>query len=477
MKAPVAIEINEQYLKIVTAKSFVKQRQLTDCLFRSIADLDDKKISELISGIFRQEKIRPHPVVVCVPRNQVTVRTLHLPSRDRKEIDQMLELHIGRIVPYKKEEVLFDYVVFGTDEMNYTKLMLAIVHRDILKRQAKILEAAGLFIDRMCLSSYGIWEFVLSTQKSEVSPTDLYLALDVDSAYTDFIIFNREHILFNRGIAMELKDTFGPTEMTKLLGEVRQSLVIFHNEESNKNPLKIFLSGAPLVVELEKLMHKEFDIPVRLISLPHSPQLLKAKKRDIPKNISFSAVSQFALEDFPKRISFILPEIQIRKTLRERTRELMIIGSLVIYFFSALLLFSWGKLSNEQGYLRRLQQYNASIEKDVGGLLRDYQRIKFVKDFLYRRQYFLAMVGELQKITPPNIAIDSIVADESGHLTLKGRGSQPSEVFKFVTTIEDSKYFKDAAAKSTRTRKLEDKEVTNFEIIFLFTIEELQIKK
>jgi len=466
MKAPVSIEINERVVKIVTAKPFIRQRQIASCVVKSVDGFNDKQISALILGVLHETKIKPQPLIVSIPRSQVTVRSLHLPSKDKAEINQMLDLHISRLVPYKKEEILFDYIVVGTDDMNYSKLMLAIVHKDILKRQLRILEAADLLVDRMYLSSYGVRERLLFLEKQNININDssLYLALDVDSACTDFIIFDSNRLLFNRSINMDLSEGFHQPEMTKLIGEVRQSLVIFHNEESNKNPVKIFLSGAPVIEELEKAMQKEFDIPIKVVSGP----CLSTTKDDLSKTISFTAVSDFVLEDSDKRISFMLPEAQIKKAFKDRMRELTILGSLIIYFLAASFLFLWSRVSSQQSYLNNLSEYNRSLEKDVGGILRDYKRIKSAKTFVRDRKMLLILIEELQNITPQDITIDMINADESGNVSLKGIGNHSSDIFNYIAAMDASKHFKNAAAKYMRTKKLEDKEITNFEIAFKF---------
>jgi len=473
MKAPVAIEINDQFLKIVVAKSFVRQRQISDCIGRPIAGLDDKAISALISDTLRKIRIKPQPLIVSIPRSQVTVRSLHLPSKDKKEIDQMLQLHIVRMVPYKKEEILFGYSIAGSDDMDYTKLMLAIVHRDVLKRQFRIFEAADLLVDKMCLSTYGVWGRALSMEKQNINTSDLYLVLDVDCACTDFIIFNSDRLLFNHNINMDLNDGLNPDKITKLMGEIRQSLVIFHNEESNKNPARIFISGAPIAEELEKAIRPEFDIPMKVmpVSCP------AAASGNAPKNTSFTALCEFVLKDSYRGISFMLPEAQLKKAFSDRARELMILGSLAIYFFAVSLLFFWGGLSNQQVYLNRLSGYSRFLEKSSGGILQDYKRLKIAKDFIRSRKSFLAIIGELQNITPQDIAIDSINMDEKENITLKGVGNHSSEVFNYIAAIETSKYFKNAADKYMRTKKLEGREITNFEIAFQFIMAEEPAQK
>lgn len=470
MKLPVSLEIGEKYFKIVVVKTSAKTHRVSDCIIKNITGLKDDKISELMASVFKELKITPSPLIVSIPRNQVTVRNLHLPTQDKKEIEQILQLHIGRIVPYRKEETIFSYAFLGIDELNYAKVLLAIVHKDILKRLLKISEAAGLFIDRMNLSSCGAWKWIVSSQKEEITASDLYILLDIDFNYTDFMVFNKTSMLFSRSITLEIKEELTQAEIDKLIGEIRQSLVIFHNEEASKNPVKIFLSGASLTGNLKKSLEDEMDIPVRLVPPVYSADIFKAKSRNIFSDASFSAVSELVLEESDKIISFTLPEIQIRKSLRDQIKDMTILGTLAVYFFIAVLAFFWSRAYTRQAYMASLTLKTEEIKKDVGVLVDQYKKIEFLKSFLDSRRIPVALISELQNLVPVEIMVSSMSLDELNKVTLKGYGYQLSDVIAFAAILESSEYFIDVTTHSTRTRKLKDKVVTDFEIGFKLSL-------
>ena len=111
-------------------------------------------------------------------------------------------------------------------------------------------------------------------------------------------------------------------------------------------------------------------------------------------------------------------------------------------------------------------QENSQINKEMGDLLSQYKKTDFVRNYLYHRKLPLAFISELQKITPAQIAINSISMDEFGKVSLRGQGVQLSDVFRYVSVIESSKYFKDVTTKYTRSKKVKDKEITDFEVSF-----------
>lgn len=464
MKIPIAIEIIDKYLKVAAARS-AENAGRVECFVTPLAGLKDPDIAKALKEILDKNKLEVSSLIVSLPRNLVTMRNLHLPSQDPDEISQMIDLHISRIVPYKKEEISFDHLSLRTDSLGYTAQMLAIVHRDVLKRYQGIAQQAGLEIDNIFLSSYGSWQWVTNKFKAEINANDLYLLLEIDSGYTDFIIFNKDNILFSRTLAFEVRDVIANSELNKFIGEVKQSLLIFHKNESiNKKPSAIFISGIS-EESVNSSIKKEFDAPIHVVANP-AGDIDKLKKSAIPLDTSLTAVADFAVENKGKRLSFSLPEMAVRRSLKEKTKDLTILGILLFYAFTVIMAFVWGGQYNQQSYLKKIMQRNKVIETDIGNLVDQYKKVGFVKNFIYERKAPLLLLTEIEKLISPEIVINYIGIEKNDAVTLRGQGSKLSEVFKFVTTLENSKYFREVATKYTRTKKVKDREVTDFEITF-----------
>lgn len=470
MRVVTVFELNEQYLKLVRAKSQGRNVKLADCKIEQVKLLNDEQISHLAREVVHKIKLKAKTTAVCLPRNFVTVRNLHLPFQEPKEITQMIDLHIGRLVPYKKEETVFGYQILGKDEAGYTKVILAIAHVTAIRRQVKILEGAGLFVDKISLSSYGIWQWVLVNCRAEINVSDLYLLLDVDSTFTDFIIFSQEHLMFSRSINVGSEDIREneASGITKLIGEVKQSLIIFYNEEINKKPVKIFIGGAKNIGNLAGAVEDDQGIPVKEVVRPAFGGIDEIDK-NFPENVSLTGVAELALGRADKRIYFTLPEIQIRRSLREKTRDLVILGSFTIYFLTVICAIILGNIYNQQDYLKQLGMRSDIIDKEFSGLSEQLNKIDFVKRYLYEHRLPLFVIYQLQNAIPQEILVNFIKLDDR-KVILRGEALQLSDIFKLLTSLEQSKYFKSVQTKYTRKKKLKDREVTDFEIDFNLAI-------
>ena len=470
LKNTLGIEIGERYIKIA---SVGPRGKVYDYAAGTADSFGEEQMAKVLSEMLRRHKLKPQSVVLCLPRNLATIRNLHLPSKDQSEINQMIELNIARIVPYKKEEIVFGYHFLGEDEMGYTKVMLAIVHANSIKRLFKILEKAGLFIDAISLGSYGAWQWVASHHRQELQEKELYLILDVDAAFTDFMVLSAANLLFTRSISIgsEGIQADPANGVIKLVGEIRQSLVIFYNEEVNKKPVKVFVSGAELSAEALTTISAELGgIPLTAVKPPYAAEAYLPQRAQGFGGVSFSGVHELALEDLPNRIYFMLPEIQVRRSIKERSRDLVVLGALCIYFFGVVCALFLDTMYIRQAYLKRLTHQSEAVEKDVSDLVSRSAQVKFVKKLLAERRGPSVALYHLYRIIPDEISISYFGFSEEAAVTLRGQASELSDVFKFISALEKSKYFSNVQAKYTRKKKVKDKEVTDFELTLSLTI-------
>ena len=72
---------------------------------------------------------------------------------------------------------------------------------------------------------------------------------------------------------------------------------------------------------------------------------------------------------------------------------------------------------------------------------------------------------QIHKLTPLEITLKMITLEADNKITLRGQALAMSDVFKFITTLENSGYFKDIQTKYTSKKRIADKDISEFEII------------
>jgi len=459
-KYTTVIEITTFWLKLAAVKTTFKGPEVISLVAKPIASLSPEEVNQELREQIKKLKFIPSPLILSFPRNLVTMRNLHLPSRNPKEINGMIELHISKQVPYPKEEIVGDYQILGLDEAGFSKVILAIVHRQVLRRIFDILNNIGLFPEKVELSSQGVLSWFLFNQKEHLDPSQIYALLDIDSNFTDFMIVGKNNLLFSRSIACGSEQIFNEEiRKTKFISELKQSLVIFQSEEINKKPTKVFISGSIDVSGLDKFLEKELNSAVEMIKLP------KGLPAEVPREISVSAVLGLASEPSRKRINFILPEIGIRKALKERSKELLFLGSLLMFVLVISCGIFLGKMHNRSVYLKLLNKRFGEIGRSIEELDTMQKKIKIIEDCLSARILSLDYLYQIHRFTPKEITLKMITFEADSKITLRGQALAMSDVFKFITTLEDSGYFKDIQTKYTTKKRTTDKDISEFEIV------------
>ena len=125
-----------------------------------------------------------------------------------------------------------------------------------------------------------------------------------------------------------------------------------------------------------------------------------------------------------------------------------------------------GRLNTEQEYAKMVSERARDLGADTQGIVEKSQKVDFIKEVLFVRQAPLFFILELQKLIPNEIAVNFLSLDSALKVTLRGQGQQLSDVFKFITTLENSSHFKDITTRYTRARKIKDAEITEFELVF-----------
>ena len=115
MRPTVVVEISERWLKLIAGRPAA--RQAVHGAAKPIQGLSDEQITQALGSMLQELKLKVRQVTMCLPRNLVTVRNLHLPSQKPAEIAQMIDLNIVRMVPYRKEEVVSSYRLLGVDDI------------------------------------------------------------------------------------------------------------------------------------------------------------------------------------------------------------------------------------------------------------------------------------------------------------------------------------------------------------------------
>ena len=155
----VSISLSEEALKIVRFKGTETVPKVTAISQKDIKGVSEEDVPKIINSTLSRLKAKSSNVVFVVPPNMTTVKNIEIPSVNPDEIKSIVNLQAGRHTPFSREEIQIGYINLGIYKNNYTKVLLVIANRNVLKKQLGLLEKAGLRIQKVLFSPEGMTSF------------------------------------------------------------------------------------------------------------------------------------------------------------------------------------------------------------------------------------------------------------------------------------------------------------------------------
>ncbi|MCQ9207356.1 MAG: pilus assembly protein PilM [Omnitrophica bacterium] len=468
----VVVEIGNDWLKIAESRFSAKGRCITKAKFIRLVDIKGP-LKDAVAKLFKSLKLGAHAIVTYLPRHLVNVRIMELPSIDPREIDDMVNLQVGKQTPYAKEEIVSAHKVIDTSREGYIKMMLVIAKRNVVTERMDTLEASGVGVEKVALSSEGVYSWFKAAYMPGLAQyfEQSMVLVDIDSNYSDFIVIRRGKPVFTRNIFIGVENMVKNRAewQEKFIEELNRSIERYRNEDKAAKVAKIFLSGAARSIQdLDKLLSSRLDIPTETTS-PTRNLCIKKSVGILPdedfRMVSPSALFGMAMNYRDLELDLTPEEARIHKSMEEKRKSLTVMGVLILtiaLLFSSLLL---GGIYTRTVYLKELQSKISKIEKTADEARRMRLRIDLVEKRLDAKGSTINILHEIHRLTPSEIHFSNINIEEKKQAILKGRAQAMSDVFRFVTTIENSPYFQNAKTTYTTTKKEKNVEYADFEII------------
>lgn len=465
----VGVDFSGSNLKLALLRSYLNKTEVSALITHAIGGLSDADLPRVIRDSFLKLGAKGNAVIDVIPSSLTITKNIEVPSVDPQEIRDIINLQSGRHTPYSREEIIVDYIDIGTYKQSYTKILLVIVARQAIKRHNDILEKAGLKLERVLFSPEGLGSH--AARILGIGSDDMPMnVVHIDDSSSCFTIIFRNKLIFVRSIPIGARNLSeeGPASLQRFVQELRRSLESYQNENIEKSPGTVVLTGALLgVKELEASLKEALHIPVKAVPyferLPLSEKVLETLMSW--KYLSFAGVIAALLPPAQLKVDLVPEEVRLRRLIEERGRELIKTGMFVLAIFVLVFLILISKIFFHSAYLKRLEAKFAPQTKESQELQRKFDTIGAIKSYLARRGYSLEVLTELYNLSTLDLEVTDIRFDQQqARFLIRGTAETMSSVFLFIEKLEKSRYLKDVKTKYTTKRKDGNRDVTDFEI-------------
>jgi Tfp pilus assembly PilM family ATPase len=489
LQKSIAVEIGNEWLKVIECGSSAKEAAVTKIYLKKLVEIKEPLTDALVK-VFKDLKLGKRGVIVCIPRHLVTVRVLEFPSINPQDIKDMVSLQVGKQTPYSREEIIFTYKTLGVVKEGYTKVMLVIIRGNLVNTRVDVLQKAGIEVGRVAMSSEGLFKWFHYSYSGDVAPAKdrpsdeakpeghAVILIDVDSNYSDFLVMNNEKLVYTRNFLIGVNHLLENEERwkEKFIEEVIHSVGLYQNEERNVKFAKAFLSGAVQHLgDMDSLLGTRLNLPVIKTAATHKihvRQEAEWERHEECDRVSVCPLMGMSLNPKDLEIDLCSSELRIKNDVEGKRKQMMATGVLALLGITILSILFFLVYFNKSFYLAELNRTKSKIEKDAREVERMRMFIDLVEKRLDARRRSINVIHEINRLTPPEIHFTNIDIEEGKQTVLQGRAAAMSDVFEFVTTLENSPHFINVKTTYTTTKKEKDGEYSKFEIVCMHEGEE-----
>ena len=478
----VVVEIGNDWLKVMEGNPSAKESFVTKASFRKLVEIKEP-VTVALTKIFKDLKLSTQGVIACIPRHLVTVRILEFPSTNPRDIRDMVSLQVGKQTPYSRDEIIFTYKTISVNAAGYTRVMLVIARRNLVNARVEVLQKAGIEVEKVTMSSEGLAQWFHMTYWAQTPPgkSNVYddvklddqavICVDIDSNYSDFIVLRKGKLVYTRNFLVGANHLLGDDAAwrDKFCEEITHSIGLYQNEERGAKIVQLFLSGtAAHIPQLAGMLGPKVGVPVMVAEPTHQIHLFKGValfEKDEGHFVSPCPLIGMSLEAAALELDLTSSELRIKKQIEGRRKQITVTGVLVLSIIMTLSTLFFIVFYGKSSYLAAIKKSVAGIEKDASEVEQMRASINLVKGRLDAKKSSINIVHEISRLTPKEIYFTNINIEENKQTVLQGRAAAMSNVFEFVTILENSPYFENVQTTYTTTKKEKDTEYAKFEII------------
>ena len=369
---------------------------------------------------------------IIIPRHLVTVRFIDVPSLEPQEIGQMAVFQAVKEIPYSKEEIIVSYKNLSSFKEGFSSIMLVIAKRQMIQEKLRNSESKGLKVESIRLESEIVPLFLL--KQGSLRQDKVNLIIHIGKFGSEIMVIDKTRPIFSRGF--ENNEAF--------LDEINRSILVYERAKASpeiENIIVAYAAGKD-IEKVKSFLKEHFVIPV-----------------------SFSGYGEgLSAIGFSLEINLLPKEITKRKEKLQKKYENIVTYSLLGFAIILFFTFIYFKIYEKNKFLAALSSRMNEMKLQIGPLDEFLKKTELAKKHNKEGNFIINILKNAYSMIPVNISIEGLDYDGKGSISYKGIADDTQGFFSFVKTLEQSKCFDKVEVKYATKKKVENKELTDFNI-------------
>ena len=245
---------------------------------------DEIKLTAVLQRSLRDKKIDSTSVHLCIRTKDIILRSFFIPFMMPNEVKGVVEFEINRYIPFKLEELAYNYhsTILKENKAKRIRILFVAVRKDLLDKYCAMLEDANLKV--VTIEPEPLSLIRLLTFKKYILPQQTIAVIQMDQREGAIIMVDNGIPQFVREfrLAMPTQTQMEVVERevikTRLFSEVRISLDYYARQHANSIVDKVlFFSSSPSPEIAEKLGQ---DLGLTTTAL--TPKSILGVEEDLP---------------------------------------------------------------------------------------------------------------------------------------------------------------------------------------------------
>lgn len=467
------IEISDAHIKLMQSKQMRGRNVISACEIREIQQYTDDEIFKILTEVALSKNIQTDRLNLIIPRRNVILRQLKLPSQNPAEIRKMIALQLVSQIPYALEDVNYSYVVLDKDTKGYTNVVVIIIHRDITSRLFNIFNKLNMMPGKLTLSSFGLLEWLIFQEHRKKFDIEYpAMLINIDLTSSEICFCHNGQLYFSRNIDMGAKDLH-TDNIVGLISQIELSLGVYKKESMGPEIKKVYiLSTLTETLAFGSKLEQELKIPTRVLTSFENVLCQKNINLGSMKDqagVALAVSLGMHLADQKRLLNLMPQEVHDTKNTSLRRRRWVKFILLFITAFFLVTLILGKEMYENMVYLDQVKEQIEEIQPKLKKVKEKKEFVEVLNNELVERIFVSDIIVDLFKIAPEEISFRSLNMDNKGNLTIQGYAQTGSSVNDFQRKLVRSTVFGDVNLQYATKRKVFNMDVTDFKIDFKLT--------
>ncbi len=420
-------------------------------------------IGRTLERLVKKLGLKGAPAMGVIPRDQVISRLIKFPAAQPEDLAKMVELYGKAQLPYPKEQAVVDHQVLERREGLSTVAVVA-CRRDAIDRVVGPLKSAGLVVQRLTVSSWGVlgWYMAQTRPAQVVEPV---LIVNRDEERVDLVLVSGERVLFSRSVGSGAKEEVveGAEGFDPLAQELDRSLSTVRKELPGTEVRSFLLTGMEPLAPWAESIERRFGLPVA-----HVPAIQGVFLRPLIGAVPVSpvVVCGTACADAGQLLNLTPPEVVVQARQRQRLRDAVLIGSLALGALSLGAGLVALQVAQQRQLAAHFDEVIDTLEPVTRQVRAEQSAVELVSGVVWQRHQLASLLAGILRLTPTPVALEALTFEQSKRqLLLRGRAPSTEQVLAYLKVLEQLDGVSEVRLQHSTRRSTPSGERADFELV------------